>query len=71
MSWTPTTTPSSWSDGNDAFLIEYDGNDHYQVDAEPVTIANFEAKLTVGDTLAYEIVGPGEAAVNNFNLTDR
>ena len=58
-------------DGNDAFLIEYDGNDHYQVDAAPVTIANFEANLTVGDTLAYEITGPGKAAVNNFNLTDR
>ena len=59
------------ADGNAAFLIEYDGNDHYQVDAAPVTVANFEANLTVGDTLAYEITGSGEAAVNNFNLTDR
>ena len=58
-------------DGNDAVLIEYDGNDHYQVDAEPVTVANFESKLTVGDTLAYEITGSGKAAVNNFTLTDR
>ena len=59
------------ADGNDAVLIEYDGNDHYRVDAEPVTVANFEGRLTVGDTLAYEITGPGKAVVNTFTLTDR
>ena len=57
--------------GNAAFLIEDDDNDHYQVDAEPVTISNFEARPATGDTLGYEITGPGEAAVNNFTLTDR
>ena len=57
--------------GNDAFLIEDDDNDHCQVDAEPVTISNFEARPATGDTLGYEITGSGKAVVNTFTLTDR
>ena len=57
--------------GNNAVLIEYDGNDHYQVDDGAVTIAAFEGQMTLGDILAYEIINPAEATVNTYTLTNR
>ena len=56
--------------GNDAFLIEYDDNDQYTVDTDPVRLAVFEENLTVGDTLEYDIVDPDEETVNSFTLTN-
>ena len=54
-----------------ALLIEYDGNDHFQVGTEPVRMSSFEEDLTVGDTLAYNITDPDENTVNSFTLTNR
>ena len=57
--------------GNDVWLVEYDTADRFKIGEEAVRIAAFEDDLTVGDTLAYEIVGPSESAVNSYTLTNR
>ena len=57
--------------GNDAVLIEYDDNDHFQVGTDPVSISVFEEDLTVDDTLAYKITDSNENTVNSFTLTNR
>ena len=57
--------------GNDAILLEYDGNDHYQIGNEPVTIAGFEGNLSIGDSVTYEIVSDDPDTVNTYTLTNR
>ena len=57
--------------GSDVLLIEYDANDQFFVDKEPVRIARFEEDLTSGDILAYDITDPNVTTVNSFTLTNR
>ncbi len=57
--------------GDDVWLIEYDIGDNFKIGGDPVRIGPFEGDLTVGDTLAYEIAGSSESAVNSYTLTNR
>ena len=57
--------------GDDVWLIEYDVGDNFKIDGDAVRIGPFEDDLTVGDTLAYEIAGSSESAVNSYTLTNR
>ena len=56
---------------NEAVIIEYDDNDQFRVGNAAVRMSAFEEDLDVGDTLAYEITGPGKSLVNLFILTNR
>ena len=57
--------------GDDVWLIEYDVGDNFRIGGDAVRIGPFEDDLTVGDTLAYEIAGSPESAVNSYTLTNR
>ncbi len=54
-----------------AEIIEYDDNDRYLIDDDPATVGVFEAHLSVGDILTYEITDPKKSTVNSFSLTNR
>lgn len=55
--------------GDDVLLVEYSSADRFEIGGERVRISTFEAALTVGDTLAFEISPSG--ASNIYTLTNR
>ena len=55
--------------GDDVLLVEYSTADRFHIGGERVRISTFEATLTVGDTLAFEISPSG--ASNTYTLTSR
>ena len=55
--------------GDHVLLVEYSTADRFHIGGERVRISTFEATLTVGDTLAFEISPSG--ASNTYTLTSR
>ena len=53
--------------GDDVWLVEYSPADRFEIGDEHVRVSTFEAALTVGDTLAFEISPSG--AANTYTLT--
>ena len=54
--------------GNRIALIKYDDGDRFTLGCRTVSLSDFERFLDVRDTLAYQITGTTEAAVNLFDL---